>query len=99
MVPLSSLIFDEIGFGEGRAIGPGAVGGFYGAMLAKSGVDLNFFSAVQTNGLWLIHHAGGARTRGFIEAHSRIESIGICDWVIVATGPTAIPASANRSVP
>jgi len=85
--------------GKVALIGPGAVGGFYGAMLAKSGVDLRFlfrstYDAVKTNGLWLVHHAEGGRREPVdsFEAHSSVESIGICDWVIVATKTTANPS-------
>ena len=85
--------------GKVALIGPGAVGGFYGAMLAKSGVDLPFlfrstYDAVKTNGLWLVHHAEGGRREPVdsFEAHSSVESIGICDWVIVATKTTANPS-------
>ena len=82
--------------GKVALIGPGAVGGFYGAMLAKSGADLHFvfrstYDAVKTSGLWLVHHAEGSRREPIdsFEAHSSVESIGICDWVIVATKTTA----------
>ena len=85
--------------GKVALIGPGAVGGFYGAMLAKSGVDLCFlfrstYDAVKTNGLWLVHHAEGGRREpvNSFEAHSSVASIGICDWVIVATKTTANPS-------
>ena len=81
--------------GKVALVGPGAVGGYYGAMLALKGYDVHFlfrstFGAVESEGLWLVHHAeGGRRESVNLEAHSNPESIGICDWVIVATKATA----------
>ena len=81
--------------GRVALVGPGAVGGFYGGMLAKSGVDLNFlfrssYSEVCQKGLWLVHHAGGHRQERVepLKAWRDSEEIGVCDWVIVASKST-----------
>ena len=83
--------------GKVALVGPGAVGGYYGAMLALKGYDVHFlfrstFGAVESEGLWLVHHAEGDRREPVdtLQAHSNPESIGICDWVIVATKATAL---------
>ena len=82
--------------GKVALVGPGAVGGYYGAMLAIHGHDVHFlfrstYDAVQSEGLWLVHHAEGGRKEAVdsLQAHSNPESIGTCDWVIVATKATA----------
>ena len=84
------------GFGKVALVGPGAVGGFYGGMLANSGVDLKIlfrssYDAVRQDGLWLVHHAEDAREERVqpLFAFRDPLEIGICDWVIVATKSTA----------
>ena len=84
------------GLGKVALVGPGAVGGYYGAMLALNGYDVHFlfrstFGAVESEGLWLVHHAQGGRKESVngLQAHASTESIGIFDWVIVATKATA----------
>ena len=47
-------------------VGPGAVGGYYGGMLALSGQEVHFhfrsaYDEVMENGLWLVHHKEGGR--------------------------------------
>jgi 2-dehydropantoate 2-reductase len=82
--------------GKVALVGPGAVGGYYGAILALHGYDVHFlfrstYDAVQSNGLWLVHHAEGGRKEPVdtLQAHASSESIGVCDWVIMATKATA----------
>lgn len=84
------------GLGKVALVGPGAVGGYYGAMLALHGHDVHFlfrstYDAVQSKGLWLVHHAKDGRKESVnsLQAHSSPERIGICDWVIVAAKATA----------
>jgi 2-dehydropantoate 2-reductase len=73
-------------------IGPGAVGGYYGGLLALSGQEVHFhfrssYDSVQQNGLWLIHHGEEGRREPVdgLHAHASTESIGVCDWVIIAS--------------
>ena len=82
--------------GKVALVGPGAVGGYYGAMLAIHGHDVHFlfrstYDAVQSGGLWLVHHAECGRKERVetLHAHATTETIGVCDWVIVATKATA----------
>ncbi len=84
------------GLGKVALVGPGAVGGFYGGMLANSGVPLKIlfrssYDSVQQDGLWLVHHAEDAREERVrpLFAFRDPQEIGICDWVIVATKSTA----------
>ncbi|MEC9123439.1 MAG: 2-dehydropantoate 2-reductase N-terminal domain-containing protein, partial [Verrucomicrobiota bacterium] len=82
--------------GKVGLVGPGAVGGFYGGMLANAGVDLQFlfrssFDLVSERGLHLIHHAdeGRKETVKPLKAYRDASEIGPCDWVIVAVKSTA----------
>ena len=84
------------GLGQVALVGPGAVGGFYGGMLANSGVDLKIlfrssYDAVRQDGLWLVHHAEDGRKERVEPLHAFRDplEIGVCDWVIVATKSTA----------
>ena len=84
------------GVGKVALVGPGAVGGYYGAMLANNDHDVHFlfrstFDAVQSKGLFLVHHAENGRKESVegLQAHSSTDSIGVCDWVIVAAKATA----------
>ncbi len=84
------------GLGKIALVGPGAVGGYYGGMLALDGQDVRFlfrgsYAAVQSEGLWLVHHAEGGRKERVdpLAAYAVAESIGVCEWVIVATKATA----------
>jgi 2-dehydropantoate 2-reductase len=77
-------------------IGPGAVGGYYGGLLALSEQEVHFhfrssYDSVQQNGLWLVHHGEEGRREPVdgLHAHASTESIGVCDWVIIASKATA----------
>jgi len=86
----------EKGLGKVALVGPGAVGGFYGGMLANSGIPLKIlfrssYDAVRQDGLWLVHHAEDGReerVEPLLAFRDPLE-IGVCDWVIVATKSTA----------
>ena len=82
--------------GKVALVGPGAVGGFYGGMLANSGVDLSFlfrstFEVVRQKGLFLIHHQEDGREERVNPFHAFRDpsEIGVCDWVMVAVKSTA----------
>lgn len=77
-------------------VGPGAIGGYYGGMLAHAGQDVHFlfrstYKDIIRDGMTLVHHAEqGRRSRVEpLQAHADANSIGPCDWVIVATKATA----------
>ena len=77
-------------------IGPGAIGGFYGGMLANAGEDVHFcfrstYDSAVNHGLVLVHHADASRQTKVapLHAYDHAESIGVCDWVVVAAKATA----------
>ncbi|MDC0156292.1 2-dehydropantoate 2-reductase [Verrucomicrobia bacterium] len=82
--------------GKVALVGPGAVGGFYGGMLANSGVELSFlfrstYEAVRQKGLFLVHHQEDGREERVdpLQLYKDPSAIGVCDWVIVAVKSTA----------
>ena len=84
------------GLGKVALVGPGAVGGFYGGMLANSGVNLKFlfrssYEDVCRKGLWIVHHSEDCREERVEPLHAFEDNneIGECDWVIVASKSTA----------
>lgn len=73
-------------------IGAGAVGGYYGALLAKSGFDVHFllksdFEHVRKNGL-VIDSKNGDFVLKAVNAYSCCEDMPKCDVVIVALKTT-----------
>lgn len=77
-------------------VGPGAIGGFYGGMLAQSGEDVHFlfrstFDDILRGGLTLVHHRDGGRSAKVenLHAYDSPSSLGPCDWIIVAVKATA----------
>jgi 2-dehydropantoate 2-reductase len=75
-------------------IGSGAVGSYYGAMLAKAGHDVRFLMrrdlhAVRTNGLDIRSHQGDFRLDD-VQAFATSAEIGLVDWVLCALKTTAM---------
>ena len=76
-------------------VGAGAVGGFYGGMLARAGADMRFlfrstYEDVVRDGLTLALHASNESLPVEpLQAYRDSSDIGICDWVIVAAKATA----------
>ena len=73
-------------------IGAGAVGGYYGALLVKSGFEVHFllkndFEHVRKNGL-VIDSKNGDFVLAAVNAYSRCEDMPKCDVVIVALKTT-----------
>ena len=82
--------------GKVALVGAGAVGGFYGGMLANSGVDLSFlfrsnYEAVRQKGLFLVHHQEDGREERVdpLQFYQDPSAIGVCDWILVAVKSTA----------
>jgi 2-dehydropantoate 2-reductase len=74
-------------------VGSGAVGGYYGGMLAKSGLDVRFLmrsdlAAVRERGL-VIHTKGSSVLLPRVQAFATPAEIGPCDLVIIALKATA----------
>ncbi len=79
-------------------VGAGAVGGYYGAMLARAGNDVHFllrsdYEHVTQNGFEIFSPLGNF-VLSPVQAHKTPESIGACDLVIIA-----IKATANDVLP
>lgn len=75
-------------------IGTGAIGGFYGLMLARAGFDVHFllrseYDAVAERGLLLNSAAHGALHLAPVQAYRRVEDMPACDWLLVGAKTTA----------
>ncbi|UCP12076.1 MULTISPECIES: putative 2-dehydropantoate 2-reductase [unclassified Pseudomonas] len=75
-------------------IGTGAIGGFYGVMLARAGFDVHFllrseFSAVAEHGLHVDSAPHGALTLNPVQAYSSAEDMPPCDWLLVGAKTTS----------
>ncbi|MCA9828945.1 MAG: 2-dehydropantoate 2-reductase [Dehalococcoidia bacterium] len=75
-------------------IGTGAVGGYYGARLAKAGHDVRFlarsdYRAISESGLDIRSHEGDFQLRPASVFRSAAE-IGVVDWVICALKTTSL---------
>src|ERR1041385_7889586 len=73
-------------------VGPGAVGGYYGAKLARAGHEVHFllrtdYEQVRRNGVRIISPEGNFNVRP--KAARSPEEIGPCQLVIVALKTTA----------
>jgi len=86
----------SLNLGKIGLVGPGAIGGYYGGMLAHAGQDVYFlfhstYEDVLRDGLSLVHHAEGKRISKIkdLQAYQSAADIGHCDLVIVATKATA----------
>lgn len=76
-------------------IGTGAIGGFYGLMLARAGFDVHFllrseYPAVAANGLQLNSAVHGAVALHPVQAYSNAADMPRCDWLLVGAKPPAI---------
>ncbi|MGE8188953.1 putative 2-dehydropantoate 2-reductase [Pseudomonas sp. NPDC086278] len=74
-------------------IGTGAIGGFYGVMLARAGFDVHFllrseFSAVAERGLQVDSAPHGMLTLHPVQAYSSAEDMPPCDWLLVSAKTT-----------
>jgi 2-dehydropantoate 2-reductase len=86
----------SLSLGRIGLVGPGAIGGYYGGMLAHAGQDVHFlfhstYGDVVRDGLSLVHHAEGKRISRVdpLQAYQSATDIGPCDLVIVAAKATA----------
>lgn len=74
-------------------IGTGAIGGFYGLMLARAGFDVHFllrseFAAVSERGLQLNSAVHGALRLHPVQAYASAADMPPCDWLLVGTKTT-----------
>jgi len=74
-------------------IGTGAIGGFYGLMLARAGFDVHFllrseYEAVSDRGLQLNSAVHGPLSLHPVQAYARASDMPPCDWLLVGTKTT-----------
>ncbi|WXL24082.1 putative 2-dehydropantoate 2-reductase [Ectopseudomonas mendocina] len=75
-------------------IGSGAIGGFYGLMLARAGLDVHFllrseYQAVAENGLRLNSAVHGNLTLNPVQAYQSVADMPKCDWLLVCAKSTS----------
>lgn len=75
-------------------IGTGAIGGFYGVMLARAGFDVHFllrseFSAVAERGLQVNSAVHGLLTLNPAQAYCAAADMPKCDWLLVGAKTTS----------
>jgi 2-dehydropantoate 2-reductase len=80
-------------------IGTGAIGGFYGVMLARAGFDVHFllrseFSAVARDGLHIDSAVHGALVLDPVQAYADAADMPPCDWLLIGAKSTANAALA-----
>ena len=74
-------------------IGTGAIGGYYGVMLARAGFDVHFllrseYAAVSERGLQLNSTIHGTVHLHPVQAYARAADMPPCDWLLVGTKST-----------
>ncbi|MDH4564583.1 putative 2-dehydropantoate 2-reductase [Pseudomonas sp. BN411] len=80
-------------------IGTGAIGGFYGVMLARAGFDVHFllrseYDAVAARGLQLNSVVHGAQALFPAQAYRNVADMPPCDWLLVGAKTTSNAALA-----
>ena len=75
-------------------IGAGAIGGFYGLMLARAGYDVHFllrsdYAAVKTGGLQLDSAVHGSIKLQPVQAYLDVAQMPVCDWLLVGAKTTS----------
>lgn len=80
-------------------IGTGAIGGFYGVMLARAGYDVHFllrseYAAVQQNGITVESRVLGELNLSPVQAYQDAADMPACDWLLVGAKSTSNDALA-----
>ncbi|HAB91123.1 MAG TPA: 2-dehydropantoate 2-reductase, partial [Pseudomonas sp.] len=75
-------------------IGTGAIGGFYGLMLARAGFDVHFllrseYQDVKRNGLRVNHAELGELALPVVQAWHDVADMPKCDWLLVGAKTTS----------
>ncbi len=78
-------------------IGTGAIGGFYGVMLAKAGYEVHYllrseYSAVKQNGLLIESDVYGQVHQAQVNAWHEASQMPKCDWLLVGAKTTSNPS-------
>src|SRR5690554_5699955 len=74
-------------------IGTGAIGGFYGLMLARAGHDVHFllrseYSAVREHGITVDSRVHGELNLNPVQAYADVAEMPTCDWLLVGAKST-----------
>ncbi len=77
-------------------IGTGAIGGFYGAMLARAGYDVHLllrseYGTVARDGLRINSAVHGSLVVAPVQAYRRADEMPACDWLLVGAKSTSNP--------
>lgn len=75
-------------------LGSGAIGGFYGLMLARAGFDVHFllrseFAAVASQGLQVNSAVHGSLHLDNVQAYQSVSEMPPCDWLLVGAKTTS----------
>ena len=75
-------------------IGTGAIGGFYGLMLARAGFDVHFllrseYAAVKRDGLRINSVVHGELTLPVVQSYNDVADMPACDWILVGAKTTS----------
>lgn len=75
-------------------IGTGAIGGFYGLMLARAGFEVHFllrsaYETVKNNGLRVNSALHGELVLPQVNAWNDVEQMPVCDWLLVGAKTTS----------
>lgn len=75
-------------------IGAGAIGGFYGALLARAGFEVHFllrsdYEHVAKNGLTVRSKVNGDLHLPHVHAHQNAAAMPKCDWLLIGTKATS----------
>lgn len=89
-------------------IGTGAIGGFYGLMLARAGHDVHFllrseYPAVRENGITVESSVYGELNLNPVQAYANVADMPPCDWLLVGakstSNETLAPVIAKAAAP
>lgn len=75
-------------------IGTGAIGGFYGVMLARAGYDVHFllrskYQAVRQNGILIESQVHGELRLPSVQAYEDVTQMPPCDWLLIGAKSTS----------
>lgn len=75
-------------------VGSGAIGGFYGGILADAGHDVHFllrseYQKVAADGLYIKSHIRGDLRLPKVNAYRRAEDMPQCDWLLIGAKATS----------
>ena len=84
-------------------IGTGAIGGFYGLMLARAGFEVHFllrseYAAVKRDGLRINSVVHGELVLPVVNAWQDVVDMPACDWLLVAPRPLVMLTLLTSSI-